>query len=658
MFIQVRLLKGFKEPLLYEIPLEWNTVISSGALVRVPLRNKSYVAYIEEIFFEKPHCDFHIKSALSIETLPSDKNFFPFITKLAEYYQTEPLHFIKRIRQFLVQKEDTQTANAISIQYDHKSNCSTIALTDEQQTVVSFMSDALDKSLYTPTLLHGVTGSGKTEVYKKLIEQTIQSQKTALLLLPEVTLAVQFMHLLKLQCNPTLPIVSFHSATSIKEKKQVWSALLSGKPLLIIGVHLPLLLPIKNLGLIIVDEEHDTGYQEKKHPKINSKEASLLRAQIANIPILLGSATPSIASLYNVKKKGWHFFQLKKRFSGIFPTIQVVQLADKKERKNFWISKELEQAIKQRLHKKEQTIIFLNRRGFSFFVQCTCCSFIFYCDSCSVSLTLHEHNNLICHYCGYTRQLPLTCTRCKAKEFLKKGVGTQHIVQILQKLFPHASIARADLDITLNKQVWQKTMTAFQEGTLDILVGTQTITKGYHFPKVSLVGIIWADLNLHFPIYNAVETTLQQLIQVAGRAGRSGLKSNVIVQTMDNHDVFSYLNELDYLKFYNNEFETRKLVGYPPYIRLAEIELKHADETILEKEATQLAAFLSTSIDQKKMDVQLLGPTKPPISKVKNWNFRKIYLKSSKIGMLLTLFHIIDKDHYSSFLFFTPNPLN
>jgi primosomal protein N' (replication factor Y) (superfamily II helicase) len=655
MFIQVKLLQGFKEPLLYEVPSDWNSPITVGSFVKVPLRNKVYSAFVEDLFSEKPPSSFFIKKALSIEQVPSDRYYFQFITKLADYYQTEPVHFIKRIRHFLLQKEESDTHHTTLVEQNLSPF---IELTDEQHNIVSFMKTSLQNSCSTPTLLHGVTGSGKTEVYKKLIEQTLQMQKTAILLLPEVSLSLQFMHLLKSHYNSSIPIVSFHSGTTLKEKKQVWTSLLAADPLLIIGVHLPLLLPIQNLGLIIVDEEHETGYQEKKHPKINSKEAALLRSQIAHVPILLGSATPSISSLYNVKNKGWNFFQLKKRFSGIFPSITVVHLPNKKERKNFWISKELEQALHKQLQKKEQTLIFLNRRGFSFFVQCKSCSFIFYCSSCSVSLTLHENNTLLCHYCGFIMKLTNNCTSCKSEEFLKKGIGTQHIVQILQKIFPQAKIARADLDVTTNKKLWQKTIDEFQAGTIDILVGTQTITKGYHFPKVSLVGIIWADLNLHFPIYNAVETTLQQLIQVAGRAGRSGLQSNVIVQTMDNHEIFSYLNELDYLKFYHNELENRTLVGYPPSLRLAEIELKNSDETILEREVVYLAKFLHNEIKKRKLEIHLLGPTKPPIAKIKNWHSRKMYIKSSNIHNLILLFGFIDKNNYKSFLFFTPNPVN
>lgn len=254
-------------------------------------------------------------------------------------------------------------------------------------------------------------------------------------------------------------------------------------------------------------------------------------------------------------------------------------------------------------------------------------------------------------------QLPIRCTECTSPELLKKGIGTQQIVQILQKLFPTARIARADLDATINKKTWSKTIEAFQQQSLDILVGTQTITKGYHFPKVTLIGVLWADLNLHFPIYNAGEITLQQLIQVAGRAGRTGLPSNVIVQTMAQHAVFSYINELDYLQFYTAELENRTAVEYPPCIRLVEIEFKSQEELIIEHESKMFAIELTKAIAHTKKIIKILGPTKPPLSKIKNWHMRKIYLKGSSIIDLIQIFSSINKKTYRSIISFTPNPL-
>ncbi|MCK5632798.1 primosomal protein N', partial [bacterium] len=298
---------------------------------------------------------------------------------------------------------------------------------------------------------------------------------------------------------------------------------------------------------------------------------------------------------------------------------------------------------------------FLNRRGFSFFVQCKDCGFIFECPHCSVSLTLHEKEILTCHYCEHTRAFPKQCPECKKKEFIKKGIGTQQVVTILEKLFPYAHIGRADMDTTRKKTVWKETLSNFESGKLNILVGTQTITKGFHFPGVTLVGILWADLNLHFPVYNATETTLQQLIQVAGRAGRQSQHSTVIVQTMDDHPVFAYLNETDYLRFYSNEIKKRELLSYPPYGRLAELELRHTDQQLVESESAKIAANLIQIAQKHDLPVQVMGPAEPPVSKVKKTHIRKIYLKSKNLSAISVLFVAIKRLNGPIKLLYTPN---
>lgn len=654
MFIQVKLLNGFPSALLYEVPDSWPVKPLAGALVTVPLKQRVEVAWVIEYLQSIPETPFAIKKAISIESLPADDHFVHFIKHLSRYYCIDPIYFIKRIRHFIQQKEIPLE----TIEIPHHSDSQIRMLTNEQQSICDFLTPHINTPAYVPVVLHGVTGSGKTEVYKQLIITTIENHKSVMLLLPEVTLAMQFEQLLRTQLPAEITIYGFHSGTPAHRKKKLWQELRNGTALLIVGVHLPVIMPIANLGLIIIDEEHEIGYQEKKHPKINTKEAALLRAQIAQIPILLGSATPSFSSLHAVKNKGWHFFQLKKRFAGAFPTIKTVLLTDKKQRRNFWISKELEEGIKDRLAKKEQTIIFLNRRGYSFFVQCKECSYIFGCSTCSVSLTLHEHDNLQCHYCNFSMKLPIQCPSCAHKEsMLKKGVGTQQMVAIFEKLFPQARIARADLDSTLKKKEWQKTVERMQNGTLDILIGTQTVTKGYHFPKVTLVGIIWADLNLHFPVYNATETTAQQLIQVAGRAGRQTQESLVIVQTMARHLVLEYLNEIDYMKLYELELALRNEVRYPPVIRFAEIELRHEDEQIIDEYAQTVINSAHTFIEQEKYSIQMLGPSKPPIHKIKNIYSRKIYAKSNSIAQLIKLYNFLQKKRGKVSMYFTPNPL-
>lgn len=652
MFIQVKLLKGFSAPLLYECPIDWDKEQLQGAIIKVPIRAKIELAIVETVLNKletKP--SFAIKKAISIEQFPNDPGYSTFINELARLYQIDAIHFIKRIRQFVSEKSNDEIPPILAEDHNFTEN----TLTQEQQIAFDSIGEKISASEFYPALLHGVTGSGKTEIYKKLIIKTIAQNKTALLLLPEVTLALQFEKLLKNTLPEYIQIFGFHSGTTPSNKKELWNCTLQKKPILIIGVHLPVILPIPNLGIILVDEEHDVGYQEKKHPKINTKDAALLKASIAKIPILLGSATPSISSLHNVKKRNWNFFQLAQRFAGAFPTIELAYLNDKKQRRNFWISTKLEHAITNTLRKKEQIIIFLNRRGFSFFVQCKSCSFIFKCLNCSVSLTLHKNNILYCHYCASSCNYPTECLQCKHNEFLNKGIGTEQVVTILEKMFPEAKIARADLDTTVKKKKWEKILEEFKTGEINILVGTQTITKGYHFPKVTLVGILWADLNLHFPIFNATETTLQQLIQVAGRAGRQTNQSTVIVQTMSEHNVFQYINEIDYIKFFNDEIEKREESVYPPCIRLIEIEFKYINEEIVHNEAIK---FVNTLMENNIYNLRILGPCKPPVEKIKNHFMRKIYIKAQNINNVIELYSSIDTSKYRSNIFFTPNPIN
>ncbi|MCX5925594.1 MAG: primosomal protein N' [Candidatus Dependentiae bacterium] len=654
MYIQVKLLHGYQQPLWYHIPSGLTDSITIDSIVQVPLRNQIVSAIVMYITHRAPAVSFAIKEINKLEPFPADATYTTFIKKLAAYHLISEMHFLKRIAHFLHKKPKNNAAAQLFKAYDKHPP---IKLTDEQRIVTDFLKPHISTPVYMPTVLHGVTASGKTEVYKELMMHAFAHNKTTLLLLPEVTLAQAFEKRLQHEIGSILPICGFHSGSSSKEKSMLWQRLLTKQPMIIIGVHLPILLPIAHLGLIIIDEEHEVGYQEKKHPKINTKDAAIMRAHCANIPLLLGSATPSLATLYNVKKRGWHFFQLKNRFAGAFPTMHMVSLADKTDRKYFWISQKLYTAIKDRIIKKEQIIIFLNRRGFSFFLQCKSCSFIFNCGTCSVSLTLHKNDVLTCHYCGYSIPQPTNCPQCKKTDFLKKGIGTQQVVSMLENAFPSARIARADMDTTTKKKEWQQTMRAFMDGEIDILVGTQTITKGYDFPNVTLVGILWADLNLHFPLFNAAETTLQQLVQVAGRAGRQRAHSEVIVQTMTDHPIFDYLNEIDYLSFYHNELDKREMLGYPPTKRLVEIELKSPNEVAIEQESHDLVSALCAMQSKNATDIQILGPAKPPVYKIKDIYMRKIYIKGEHMHEIIALFKAVDTRRYSSTIYFVPNPV-
>lgn len=653
-YVHVQLLQGYKKILTYKVPNEWISKKLDGTIVTVPLRTQVVPALVLKTVDQLPKdFPYKIKLAIQKDHLPQDTKYHSFIKKISQFYFTEATRFYLRARTFLYAKEKKEIVtpkqeptNSIKLQ-------SLIALTSEQQIIVNYVQPHINTPSFTPTLIHGVTGSGKTEIYKKLIEHAIVKNKTVILMLPEVSLSVQFESLLRKQLPINIPIFGFHSAAKTKDKKILWKNLLNKKPVLIVGIHMPITLPIANLGLIIVDEEHEPGFQEKKHPKINSKELALWRAKYYNIPIVLGSATPSIQTLYNFEKNNWKVFKLAQRFSGKFPVIKKVMFDFKQRRNNFWITRELEKAIIDRLEKKEQTIIYLNRRGYSFFIQCQECGYTFVCPNCSVSLTVHANDQLKCHYCDHTKKTPSSCTKCKAdeKHLKRKGIGTQQAVNILQDLFPHASIARADLDTTKKKREWANTVESFEKGEIDILVGTQTITKGYHFPRVTLVGILWADLNLHFPVFSASETTLQQLIQVSGRAGRQSDHSEVIVQAMHDHPIFEFIQEETYLQFYKKELEFRKQALYPPFSRLVHIELKHTDHVILEHDSQQLFDLLDKKNTEQKLGISILGPAQPVVYRIQKTEIRHIFLKHPSFQIIHNLIHSISLKELESHVF-------
>ncbi len=700
MHIQVRPLQGYQKSLTYAIPAHWVTQPIVGDIVTVPLRGQTILGAIEKILVPDPNTPLldgngqviKIRAALNHEITLNHQDYKIFMKNLSGYYQIPVSYLLKRFWGALTAPEISLENSKVStllnkIAPELKNNNSAgntspidstanllsaptvINLTVEQQLVFDSLVTQLDPEnrKFQANLIHGVTGSGKTEIYSKLIQANFELGYSTLFLLPEVSLATNFDQILRTKLSSQIPIFSFHSGTTITQKRALWNQVRQQKPILIIGVHLPVLLPITNLGLILIDEEHDPGFQEKKHPQINTKECALIRAKINQIPIVLGSATPSIASLYNIEKHHWKIFKLHQRYRGNFPEIKVINLREsqhKQRTQNFWFSRELLNAIKARLSRQEQTIIFLNRRGYSFFIQCHECGFIPNCPNCSVSLTLHADQSLRCHYCSLEQGYPTNCDSCKvsASKFLKKGLGTQQVVDILTKLFPAAKIARADLDITRSKKLWPQIVADFSDNKIDILVGTQTITKGYHFPHVTLVGILWADLNLHFPMYNAAETTLQQILQVAGRAGRQSPHSEVIVQALMDHPIFNYLNESEYLKFYQTEIANRTIHNYPPLVRLVELEIKHSSETQVKQDAlilsTKLHAFAQKINTPNSINyLEILGPSKPPISKIKNWHFRKIYLKSNRLELIIQAWQYLQQKPVVSSVFFTPNPL-
>ncbi len=691
MFVNVQLLSGWQEPLWYHVPSHLEAQVTLGTFLEVPLRTQKLPCIVRSIATSAPESSadarnelgrdattkpWHsraapIREVIGVFAFPNDPLYRSFTDQVAAFFCIDAVNLHQRIVGHVnlspkaedAEAELVETAITLGDVAHNGQNVKKVTLSAEQQTAADTLSAKITEKIYFPALLQGVTGSGKTEVYKKLISTALSENKSVIVLLPEVALAMQFETIFKTQLPFPEKILSFHSLTKISEKRQLWSNLLKGTPTVILGVHLPVLLPISNLGCIIIDEEHERGFQEKRHPKINSKEIALWRAKTYNCPIVLGSATPSLPTLHSVAAGRIARFRLTQRFQGAFPAITHVLLnKEKRARKTFWITKELEKAITECLARKEQVILYLNRRGHSFSAQCQECGTIVMCESCSVSLTPHATKiddtfELKCHYCGCTKPVPTQCPSCSKadKPLIMKGVGTQQLTTLVQKLFPQARIARADLDSTKKKREWLQTVEAFKADNLDILIGTQLITKGYHFPRVTLVGIIWADLGLAVPDYHTRETVLQKLIQVAGRAGREHAGSNVIIQSMVEDDLFSFISEEKYEEFCKHELATRSELHYPPFGRLVQLEFMHKDEHVLSKEISEYVRKLRLESLKTTPLVTILGPVEPVVKKIAGVETRHLFFKSSSFQSIRQLMQTVPvPQNFKSMVFVIP----
>ncbi|MGD1998421.1 MAG: primosomal protein N' [Flavobacteriaceae bacterium] len=479
----------------------------------------------------------------------------------------------------------------------------------------------------TTHLLHGVTASGKTEVYMHLIQDVLQAGKQVLFLVPEIALTAQLIQRLHLHFGKKMAV--YHSRYSQSERVEVWNALLENKPSaqLIVGARSAVLLPFSNLGLIVVDESHEYAYKQfEAAPRYHARDAAVVLGQILKAPVVLGSATPSMESYHNATNGKYHLNSLNERFQGFqLPTIELVDLktAQKKQKMQGVFSVDMIEAITQTLEKGDQIILFQNRRGYAPFISCMACGHVPQCTNCDVSLTYHSHSQqLKCHYCDYATPKHSHCTVCGTPHPRTIGFGTQQVEEEVVKLFPEARVARMDTDTTRGKNSHQQLIDRFQNRELDILVGTQMLTKGLDFGGVSLVGVVQADGLLNFPNFRANERAFQMLLQVAGRAGRSSQQGRVLVQTYDvNHPVLKQLLNADYNSMVSTQLSQRSQFKYPPFQRLIQFEFKHKSFAVLQEAANWFAKALKGNF------TDVLGPQSPPVGRIRNQYVLHILLK-------------------------------
>ncbi len=476
-------------------------------------------------------------------------------------------------------------------------------------------------------LLHGVTSSGKTEIYIKLIEETLKSGRQVLYLLPEIALTSQLTTRLKKVFGNKLGV--YHSKFPDAERVEIWNNLLKDKGYqVIIGVRSSIFLPFKDLGLIIVDEEHENTYKQyDPAPRYNARNAAIVLSSMHGGKVILGSATPSIESYNNALSGKFGLVELMQRHEEIaLPEIIAVDIKEfrrKKQMKSLF-SPVLLEKMEQTLNNNEQIILFQNRRGFAPFIECTSCGYVPKCKNCDVSLTVHKaFRALTCHYCGYTEPIPNQCPKCGHEHIDSKGFGTERIEDEIQALFPEARVARMDLDTTRTKTAYEKIIDDFDQQRVDILIGTQMISKGLDFAHVSLVGILNADNMLNFPDFRAHERAFQLIAQVSGRAGRKNKQGTVILQTSNpKHTIIKQVIENDYKSMFKLQMEERHAFKYPPYYRLIYIHLKHRDIQILNKAANEMAIKLRTVFGYR-----VLGPDNPPITRIQNLCIKRIMMK-------------------------------
>ena len=477
-------------------------------------------------------------------------------------------------------------------------------------------------------LLHGVTSSGKTEIYIHLIRKAIEEHRQVLYLLPEIALTVQIMERLHKVFGDRLGI--YHSKYSDAERVEIWQKQLSGHPYdVILGARSAVFLPFLKLGLVIIDEEHETSFkQQDPAPRYHARSAAIVLANMyPEAKVLLGTATPSMESYYNAQQGKYGLVELKSRYKDIqLPEIQVVDVKDLRHRKMMTgaYSPQLLAAVREALKNGEQAILFQNRRGFAPMIECKVCGWVPKCKNCDVSLTLHKSINLLtCHYCGYTYPVPTECPNCGSAELMGRGIGTERIEDQISEIFPEARIARMDLDTTRTRNAYERLISDFSSGKTNLLIGTQMISKGLDFDKVSVVGILNADSMLNYPDFRAYEHAFMMMAQVSGRAGRKGKRGLVILQTKNpTLPIISQVVHNDYDSLFKGILEERRMFHYPPFFHLINVFLKHKHEKICQQASLELGKTLRGWFGER-----VLGPDKPAVARVKTMNIRKIVIK-------------------------------
>ena len=524
-----------------------------------------------------------------------------------------------------------------------------LKLTDEQKNAYDKVVLDMITNSYEQFLLYGVTGSGKTEVYLQLIDKALKQEKTAIVLVPEISLTPQMIDRFIARFNKD-EIAVLHSKLSIGERYDEWNKIKEGKAKIIIGARSAIFAPTENIGIIIIDEEHDSSYKSEAIPKYDAKEIAKRIAKENNCPLVLGSATPDLITYYKAQQGKVTLLELSKRANNSkLPEVEIVDLKMELANGNrSMLSTKLYGEIEQNLKQHRQTILFLNRRGFSTFIMCRECGYTVKCKNCNISMTYHKtENKLKCHYCGYEENVVTVCPECHSTKIRYFGTGTQKLEQEINKLFPEASTIRMDIDTVTKKNSHEEILDKFKNENIDILIGTQRVVIGHHFPNVTLVGVIAADSSLNIDDYRANERTFQILTQVAGRAGREQLDGKVIIQTY-NPDNFSIIcaQKQDYKMFYNTEIALREQLKYPPFCDIILIGFNSLNEKEIIEASTRVYNYLKARLGEQEFYV--LKPMPSPIDKIQNRFRWRIIIKGNMTESANSVINTCLKKFYDS----------
>lgn len=620
-------------PFTYRVPPEWEATLCVGSRVLVQLgKKKEYAGIVMRLHDEEPQ-------GIELKDLIGVLDAEPMVTSaqlqfwhwLSDYYMAPLGDVYKAAMPGLLKKDDTPKGK--QSRKSPNPDPAALDLTESPRPLTEAQQRAYDEIVASwrdrdITLLHGVTSSGKTEIYIHLIRRAIADGRQVLYLLPEIALTTQITERLRRVFGTRMGV--YHSKFSDRQRADIYRRQLSDAPYdLILGVRSSVLLPFQRLGLVIVDEEHETSYkQQEPAPRYHARNAALMLARQQGAKTLLGTATPSIETAYHAQAGHYGHVTLSTRYAGIeLPTIEVVDIRRLRFQKRMKgaFSPRLLEAIGQALQRQEQVILFQNRRGFSSYLQCRKCGWVPRCLHCDVSLTYHKRTGqLVCHYCGAAYALPPQCPDCQSTADLSPvGAGTERVEEQIAAAFPEARVLRMDLDTARTRTAYERIIGSFSDGQADILIGTQMVTKGLDFDRVSVVGILDADTLLNLSNFRAAEHAFQMLSQVAGRAGRKGRQGTVILQTRSaESNIVAQVTAHDYAAFFASQLAERELFLYPPFARLIDIYLRHRDRDVLEHLADDLAAALRPVFGDR-----LLGPTPPVVGRVASLYIRKIMLK-------------------------------